>query len=759
MRKLVLFATPFAVGTALCQYLLPPSWQAWTAAAALLLGLALSRLWKERRAALSIAAFGLAVGMLWFAGYAALFLAPAEELAGTEDTVTLEVLDYAEKTDYGARCTVRVLDRGLKGRAVCYGDQSLLDLEPGNRLTAAVKYYSAARMSGEESTYYTSKGVFLRLYSKGEPIAVEPGQAGSLRYLPQRLALRLRETISAIFAKPAAGFVTALLTGEREGLDAQSLSDLTEAGLMHLTAVSGLHCGFLIGLLGLLLARRQRLTALVGYPVLLGYMVMVGRTPSVVRSCVMVGFLLFAPLVDREGDPPTSLAGAALVILLANPFAVASVSFQLSFAAVAGLLAVTPKVYAALGGGKFRRRRVWGMLWNFAAGSLSASLGALALTAPLSAVYFGALSLVSPLSNLLVLWVMPVLFALAFLVTLLCVLWPGLAPLAAVPELLTRYVLWAAGAAAKLPGHAVYFTGPVMALWLVFVYLLLTVCWLSRERRRKYLFAAALAALALLAVRSLPALTTRGRALTVVAVDVGQGAATLLSSNGVTALVDCGSLYSPRGPGNTVADAMADYGWDRLDFVALTHYHADHAGGLGELLARVEVGELLLPQLLSSEDQGELQREVLELARRYGTAVTYIETLTEVQLGGAALSLYPPVAEGDTNEEGLAVLCTAGDFDVLITGDMGGSTEHLLVEQYDLPDIEVLLVGHHGSKYSTSEELLEAVTPEVGVISVGENTYGHPTAEVMERMTSRGMTLYRTDLQGNILIRVHGQGG
>ena len=150
---------------------------------------------------------------------------------------------------------------------------------------------------------------------------------------------------------------------------------------------------------------------------------------------------------------------------------------------------------------------------------------------------------------------------------------------------------------------------------------------------------------------------------------------------------------------------------------------------------------------------------MLELARRYGTAVTYIEALTEVELGGAALSLYPPVAEGDTNEEGLTVLCTAGDFDVLITGDMGGSTEHLLVEQYDLPDIEVLLVGHHGSKYSTSEELLEAVTPEVGVISVGENTYGHPTAEAMERMTSRGMTLYRTDLQGNILIRVHGQDG
>lgn len=754
MRKLVLFALPFAVGTALCQYFLPPAWQAWTAAAALLLGLGLARLWRTRRRQTAVAAIGLAAGMLWFFAYSALFLTPAEALVGTEDTVTLEVVDYAQEADYGVRCTVRVLERGLMGRAVYYGDQSLLDLEPGNRLTAAVKYYSAVRMSEEESTYYTSKGVFLRLYGKGEAAQAEAGRAGSLRYLPKRLTQKLRRTVEEIFDQPAAGFVTALLTGERDSLDAQSLSDLSEAGLMHVTAVSGLHCGFLIALLGFLLARRQRLTALVGYPVLLLYMLVVGATPSVVRACVMVGFLLAAPLVGREGDPPTSLAGAALVILLVNPFSVASVSFQMSFAAVAGLLGITPRIYSGLGGGRAWKNRGLSLAWDFAAGTGSASLGTLALTAPLSAFYFGALSLVSPLANLLVLWMLPLLFAGAFLVTLLCALWPALSPLAAGPELLARYVLQVAGAAAKLPGHAVYFTGPVMAAWLTTVYVMLAICWLSQERRRKYLAAAVLAAVTLAAARALPALTVRGGDLTVVAVDVGQGAATLLSSDGVTALVDCGSLYSPRGPGNTVADTMAGYGWDRLDCVALTHYHEDHAGGLGELLARVEVGELLLPQLLGSEEQGDLQREVLALAERYAVPVTYIENPVQVELGRAVLSIYPPLGAGETNEEGLTFLCTTGDFDVLITGDMSGSTERLLVETYNLPDVEVLLVGHHGSKYSTSEELLKAVTPEVGIISVGENSFGHPTAEAMDRMAFWGLELYRTDQQGNILIRV-----
>ena len=111
------------------------------------------------------------------------------------------------------------------------------------------------------------------------------------------------------------------------------------------------------------------------------------------------------------------------------------------------------------------------------------------------------------------------------------------------------------------------------------------------------------------------------------------------------------------------------------------------------------------------------------------------------------------------NEEGLSVLCTAGAFDLLITGDMAASTERELIAAYGLPDIEVLFVGHHGSKFSTSEELLEAVTPEAGVISVGtRNTFGHPAREAMERMAFAGMTLYRTDEQGDIIIQVHERG-
>lgn len=164
---------------------------------------------------------------------------------------------------------------------------------------------------------------------------------------------------------------------------------------------------------------------------------------------------------------------------------------------------------------------------------------------------------------------------------------------------------------------------------------------------------------------------------------------------------------------------------------------------------------MLLPQLLGG-GQAELQGRVLALAEAYGIPVAYIEERTGLELGPARLTVYPPVSSGDANEEGLSFLCTSGYFDLLITGDMASETERKLLDAYRLPDIEVLLVGHHGSQYATSRQLLEAVRPEVGVVSVGAgNRFGHPAAETLDRMELAGMTLFRTDLNGDICIQVH----
>lgn len=750
-RPLLHFALPFVLGVLLSVTLIPETVQLWTAAAILLPGLSLAWLWKKGRTTVLVSVSALVLGILWVFLYSMIYLAPAESLVGKELTAQLELLEYPEEQSYNVRVTARM--EGVSGKVMFYGDETLLALSPGDKITAAVKCYSSVHVGGKDIATYTAKGVYLRLYAQGE-MTVEQGNEGSLRFLPQRMKRSLQSTVCEVFDENVSGFVLAILTGERDALDDQSESDLEESGLMHLTAVSGLHCSFLMILLGSFLLGNPYLKAWIGYPVLLFYMVMVGGTPSVVRACIMAGFPLMAPVVGGEDDPPTSLSAAALLILLLNPFAAASVSFQLSFAAVTGLLLLTPGMYRYLRGLVTWKNRHAKRIWNGLAGSVSGSLGALFFTVPISAYYFRTVSLVAPLSNLLVFPVMTVVFGASLITAILCMISPVFVPLASPVSYLIKYVLYAAGLTSRIPGHAVRFGALPSVMWLIFVYTLLLICFLSGGGRRKYVLAAVLSLLMLAVVRFLPVETVKDDAMTIVSVDVGQGAATLIHSCGVTALVDCGSHYSQRGSGASVVDTMDNYGWDTVDYLVLTHYHRDHAGGLHELLARTEVGKLLLPWE-TEEEQSELSREVLALAERYGVSIEYIYDLTMLSLGWGMLTIYPQLTHGEVNEEGLAVLCSTGEFDALLVGDMGMSTEELLLNTYDLPDIEVLFVAHHGSKYSTSYRFLRDLTPEVGVISVGENSYGHPAVETMERMAYFGMELYRTDWQGNILIQVH----
>ena len=426
----------------------------------------------------------------------------------------------------------------------------------------------------------------------------------------------------------------------------------------------------------------------------------------------------------------------------------------MSFAATLGLVCFSQRLSGFFKGLYRGKKRPVRAVVSFVAANLSASLAAMVFTIPLTACYFNTFSLIAPLSNLLIVPAAGWSFMLAFVATLAGFLWlPAARVLGWGVWALVRYVLWMASALTRLPGHALYFSNRYLKYWLVYAYALFTACAITGERRRKYAVAAALAAMTLLLTVGLNVRLSRCGEMNAMAVNVGQGQCTLLYAGDQAVVVDCGSSNSYVDAGSRAADQLESMGIHRLRAVAVTHYHADHTNGLYQLLARLEVQTLYLPDI---EDEYGVRERLLRLAEKNGIEVVYVRRTVECPLGGAVLSLYPPVGEGDLNEQGLTALCSAGDFDVLITGDMAGSTERKLVGQYDLPDIEVLMVGHHGSRYSSSQELLQVVRPETAIISVGDNSYGHPTQEAMDRLSQAGAEIYRTDRQGNILVTVHG---
>lgn len=703
---------------------------------------------------------GGVLALLWFAAYSALFYAPAQHWVGNQTILSGTVSSYPQETSIGGRSVTVRLDGGLTAPdALVYGNSDWGGLKPGDQVSCTARVTLATQMKGEETTYYTARGVYLLAYCNDAP-TVTPASSVPLRYWPALCGQALRQGIATAFDPVAAPMAVAVTLGDKSGLPNQLYSALSRSGLMHATAVSGLHISFLVAsLLRLCCGRRRMALALI--PLLLFYALMAGGTPSALRAVIMQTALLAAPLAQREGDSPSALGLALFILLVQNPFAAASVSLQLSFSSVAGILLATPALSNALMGLENRifvrrsgpLRSILQRIYTLGAVSLSTSLGAMVFSVPLSALYFGQISLISPLANALTLWALSALMVSALTVGVLAILLPGpMAVLGGLCGVTAHYARWVALGLGRFPFASLTTDNPYCLIWLGAVYLVLLMWRLHRVPRPRPLIPILSLTVLLTAAIGLGRLSVTFSTLTVAALDVGQGASTALLSGNRAVLVDCGGSSSSSA-GDIAADYFASLGRVSLDLLVLTHLDDDHCNGVEQLFYRMDVGEVALP--VSEAGSDKLLR-LAALAEAEGAEVRLIQDTAHYPLGKADIVLFPPLGNGTTNEEGLFVLCSAEEFDVLITGDADAFVERMLVKYQSIPDIELLMVGHHGSNSSTCNEFLNAVRPELAIISVGHNTYGHPSQEVLDRLSTFGTQVHRTDLEGTVTVTLRG---
>jgi len=590
-------------------------------------------------------------------------------------------------------------------------------------------------------------------------LTVQRPERTALSCWPAYLSRELKLSIETVFPENVSGLVKAVVTGNRDNLSDSFTSSIQRTGLAHTVAVSGMHLAYLAGFLSLLLGRGSRRAALMSLPVIVLFTLVAGCTPSVVRAAVMIIMLQLAPLLRRERDGFTSLAFALLLLLLHNPYAAASVGLQLSFGAVAGILLFSGSLQERMLK-RFERKRpgknllhwLWNTLARFVVSVLATTLGALVFTTPLTAWYFGRVSLLAPVSNLLTLWAISGVFVGGIAVGLLGIVCPVVATVAAVPvTFLAEYLYWSIELLGRITFASLPTTNIYYLLWLLFLYGVLALGLVVPGTKRLRVPVATVT-IVLVAAVLFTNLTFQTGAMTVRVLDVGQGQSVLIRSGTQLALVDCGG-DSYENAGDIAADCIQALGRSSIDLLVISHYHTDHANGIPELLDRIDVKEIALPDV---EEDSALRKRILEQAREREIEVRFVRQDTVLRLGqDAVFTIYPPLGDTDTNELGLTVLCSAGDYDVLLTGDMGTSVEKKLVDYTELSDVELMVAGHHGSKYSNSQLLLDTVRPDVVVFSVsGDNDYGHPTPEAIERFRAVGAEIYRTDLNGTVTVTV-----
>jgi len=593
-----------------------------------------------------------------------------------------------------------------------------------------------------------------------------------------RASAGLGEGMPAREAALARGFVL----GEDEAVDAATEDDFRRSGLSHLLAVSGenvtllaLLAAPLLGALGIPL--RERLLWLAGLIAI--YVPLAGAGPSIQRAAVMGAAGLLATLSGRRASRLYGLGLALAVTLAVDPGVAADVGWQLSFAAVLGILLLAGPLREALvcrlGKGGWRRALAEG---------IAVTVAATLATAPLIAFHFETLSTTTLLANVLALpavapamWLGMVSAALAQV--------PGLplAPLNGLDALLLAYIAqvahWCA-APSWAEVHVHLGLPGLLASYVALAGAIVAAAWLARlrplaaarERQgrlcsgdpnkgasnppswRRTAMLGAVAVLAALLFAAHPAahraaqLPIAPGELRIDVLDVGQGDAILLRpGTGLPLLVDGG----PPGDGLEAQLAGLDVG--RLGAAVITHDEADHAAGVEELLGRVPIARLVYARL---------RRSSLALARAAGAVPLRVGAGALIRAGRLRLRvLWPPLellaqplAGADPNTQALVILASWGRFSMLLTAD--AEAESVPIEP---GPVDVLKVAHHGSDDAGLAGLLARTEPRLAVISVGAgNSYGHPTAATLATLAAAGVRVLRTDRDGRIEIDVrHGQ--
>ena len=729
MRKLMWFTIGFAFACGLCAYLLWDGRLWLCALAALALCVSMGRSPKRRIARLIL--LGVAVGFCWFGGFRQFYLRPLESLDTQTVSAQITADQYSEKSLYGSSVdgTIRLSGRTYRVRVYLKGEPGL---NPGDSMEGEFRLRLTTPGGKKESTYYQGNGIFLIASQVGE-LTVHRAQTQSLRHVPAIWAKRAKQILQEALPADVAPFAQALLLGDDSEMDYTLETAFRISGIRHIIAVSGMHVAILFGLVIPLTGNRRYATSLAAFPILLLFVAMVGFTASASRAFFMLALVLAARVLNREYDTFTGLAFACLLLLAGNPFVITSVSLQLSVLSVAGILLFQSKIYGYL------TKRSWP---GWLAASVSVTLSATLLSTPLSAWYFGAVSLVGVITNVLTLWAVSLVFGGLLLLCLLGAVWmPGAALLGSALAVPIRYILIAARWIARLPMAAVYTKSIWIVLWLVGVYLLLACAIFKKGRPAVY---GAVCAVGLCLAVLLSCLLPRQYDCCLTVLDVGQGQSLLIQSQGKTLLIDCGG-YSDTGAANMAAETLLSQSIYKLDAIVLTHYDSDHMAGLPHLLTRVGAERIYLPQ---TQDRAFGEK----LAALSHAEPIYLQEDCQFPLGSGAVTLLVDEFGKDDNENSLGILFETADCAILCTGDRSKSGEKRLLDR--IPDVDVLIAGHHGSKNANSDALLDAAAPEVVIISVGAgNSYGHPAPETLERLAAHGCTVLRTDELGTIVYR------
>ena len=725
------------------------------AAAAVAAGIVLRSATAARRLSMVAATIAVSAAAAAIAASAVAIAAPARQPAALTNGSGTHVVDAVGtvtgapvERGSGTQLRITVSDVGWHDRAEITGSMPVLLFVPPrdsapqpSESLAALQIGATLTVHGTLRANGPGEGSAFMLFASEPPHVVAPPPA----WLSWANELR-SGFAKAARALPGDGgrLLPGLSIGDVSSVGAELDASMKQSSLSHLTAVSGANCAVIIAvmmMLGRLAAVSRRVRVAAALIALGGFVILVTPGPSVLRAAVMAAIVVFSTAAGRPGRGVPALCAAVIVLLIADPWMAVNYGFALSVLATAGLLVLAPPLTHALS------RRMPAAI----AAAIAIPLAAQLACQPVLLMLSPAVPLYGVAANLLA---EPAAGFATILGLIACVLLPWIpsvgfacAQLAWVPS---AWIAAVAHVCSDLAGSQLPWPDGVTGIALMVALVVAVILVVVRAVRRSVRIAAIVALLIFTAAYTGIGLgSTVGRHLAMPvdwqlgACDIGQGDAVLIHSGAAHGLVDVGPDPAP------LAECMKTLGIDRIDLLVLTHYDKDHVGGLNAVIGHVDTA--LVGQPTDQHDQA-----LVDALVRGGADVRVAADGDRGTLGRLDWRvLWPRVGSRQMqtgNEGSVTVTFSGAGIKSIFLGDLDERAQNALLASGRVRPVDVVKVAHHGSA-DQSERLYDALRARIGLISVGaHNDYGHPTSRLLGILARAGTHIFRTDLNGMVLV-------
>ena len=710
------------------------------------------------------------------------------QISGSADADQMSILISSQKTTSQINEMQEIF--GKNASTLCYlqEDEALPKAGSYVRVFGEVSPFLQATNPGEfdAAAYYRRKDCLFAL--RKTKITAQTKNYGRLEEFLSQLRYESEVLFRKLLGEKNGATASAMVLGRKKGMDSEVKALYQGAGISHLLAISGLHLSLIgAGLFGLLKKVRLpvALSAGISTWILIVYAQLTGMGISTRRALVMFLLFLAAGLLKRTPDLPTSLAVAALLLLVPKPQRILDAGFQLSFSAVIGIAVMIPVLQDGWEDAAPSLRVTDGVAgWNIARTAIAracrllrknilAGLGITMTMLPFLLIHFYEWSPWSVLLNLAVIPLMgillPCLIGLQLVARLTalvhCLELPQHLLCTAIEAIFSCYEQLCRFTTA-LPGSILHTGYPTWQALAAYTIGLIALAVSGKKLRPHLRLAAAVCLMGIFLIR-LPG------ELNVTMLDVGQGECVGIETREHHVyLVDAGSTSKKKTGQYQIIPWLKYIGTRSVEGIFITHWDEDHISALGELLewsksSRVKIRRIFLPDVALKDEVLETLLQQIEEAE---VSVEYLsagEHMTDGALQISCLHPYAKKVPEDRNDASLVLRLSQGDFQMLLTGDLEKSGEDWLVEQAR-PAVEqpqpaaqnplrctILDAGHHGASNATGEALLDLAQPELVLISCGKNNrYGHPAPETLKRLEERGIRWYSTAEVGAIQVHV-----